>query len=479
MPRIFGVLIMPNFLKLLFFTEMWERFSYYGMRALLVLFLVQHLGFSDPAAYSVYALFAAIGYAGPVVGGIFADRFVGFRVMIIIGGIIIALGHSIMLFMGDSVVLLYLGLGFIAVGTGFFKGNITNLLGSCYKKDAISRVQGFTLFHVGINLGSTLAGISCGIVASIYGWHYGFGLAGIGMLLGLGIFIRFQHVLGSNGLPPRVTYAKSTLLISLLGLAAAVMVGTMLCFYQTFSLALSVVGLGVFIYLGFVTMKCSAQERKNIILLLMLTIFVVFFFAFEMQLGSLFNLFTQRNIDRTFFGFVVPAAISQSINPGAVIIFGPIIARLFMRFDQTFAIQRFGIGIVGLSVCFAILYLGCVNASAAGLVSYGYLFAGICFMSIGELCIVPVIHNLYTLLSPPKMRGFFMGIFMLSLSFANLASNLIMKYMALDAGGISNASESLLIYQEGFLRILYFSIGFVGVFLLLMRGLIKDLNRKA
>ena len=190
-----------KFFVLLFFTEMWERFSYYGMRALLVLYLTSVLGFEDQKAYSIYALFAALGYAGPVIGGIIADKLLGFRNVMKIGATIMTLGHAGMSLMGpDKIFMLYLSLALIAVGTGFFKGNITNLLGMCYHHDDPQREKAFSLFYVSVNLGSFLAALSCGFIAKEYGWDYGFGLAGIGMFIGLVTFIKFEYLLGDIGI---------------------------------------------------------------------------------------------------------------------------------------------------------------------------------------------------------------------------------------------------------------------------------------
>lgn len=243
-----------KFLKLIFFVEIWERFSYYGMRALLVLFLISNLGFSDAKAYAIYSLFAAIGYTGPVIGGIMADKLMGFRNMILIGGIVIIMGHICMTFVGWNTFLVYLGLALIAIGTGLFKGNITNLLGSCYKDNDPNRERGFTLFYVGINLSSFFASILCAIVASNYGWDYGFGLAGIGMFIGLVVFTKFQHILGSSGTSPKPNLINKKLFFGMnlititiaVSFSFAFLVSKMLESAEFFANILSIVGLVVF-----------------------------------------------------------------------------------------------------------------------------------------------------------------------------------------------------------------------------------------
>lgn len=198
----------PKFVLLLSFVEMWERFSYYGMRALLVVFMTSVYGFNDPKAYAIYSVYAALSYAGPVLGGIIADRLMGFKKMIMLGAVINCFGHTAMACSETSEMMFTIGLGFVAFGSGMFKGNISNLLGSCYSLSDPKRDSGFTLFYVGINLGGFLASILCGYVAHAYGWHYGFGLAGLGMLLGLLALLRFRSILEGKGMPPQINVLK-------------------------------------------------------------------------------------------------------------------------------------------------------------------------------------------------------------------------------------------------------------------------------
>lgn len=481
---------MPKFLVLLFFTEMWERFSYYGMRALLVLFLTKMLGFKDERAYAIYSLFAALGYAGPVVGGIIADKFLGFRKMVTLGGIVIALGHFLMVLIPLDDRLIYLGLALIAVGTGMFKGNITNLLGACYEKNDPERDRGFTLFYVGVNVGSVLASLACAVIADLYGWHYGFGMAGIGMLLGLATFISFQSILGDKGLPPKsatkttgaelicgMTPFNFVLIASIL---TGMFVSVMLYYSENFGAVLAVVGVLVYLYLFSVVKGLKYEEKKNIGILMALTFFSMMFYALEMQLGSLFNLFTDRNVTREVFGYTVPTAVCQAINPFSIIILGPIVSQVFMKLGQEWSMKRFALGLLAMIACFAILYYGCLMASPEGDVAYGYLFVAICFMGFGELCIAPVIQSLYTILSPFHIRGFLMGVYMLSMSFSNLSGNLIGRFMSVDApSNVENFDKlsSLAIYQEGFLKIMLFNAALFVLFGIMYRLLQRNVQQ--
>jgi POT family proton-dependent oligopeptide transporter len=471
---------LPNFLKVLFFVEMWERFSYYGMRALLVIFLTSHLGFEDTKAYAIYSVFAAICYMGPVLGGVLADKLLGFRNMVLIGGTIIALGHGVMLLVELKQDLIYLGLALIAIGTGMFKGNITNLLGSCYNDHDPERNRGFTLFYVGVNLGSFIAAISCGFVAQLYGWNYGFGLAGAGMVIGLITFIKFKYALEDKNLNTRSDIMRKKVLrakaiyVTFAGcIISAIIISKVIMYSETFGNILALAGTLIFSIFAYIIFKSPAKQRRNLIALSILIAFFMLFFALEMQLGSLINLFTQRNVVSTVLGVQIPATVSQAINPLSIIVIGFILG-LYMKFDPKYSTAIFAFGILTIPICFFVLYIGCVNANSEGKVEYWYLLIAIFFMGLGELCIGPLLQEQATLRAPEGLKGLIMGIVMLALAFSNLAGIIIAKFMSIPSiNGEVNPLESLAIYQEGFWDIALFNLGLVALFLLFYKFINK------
>lgn len=470
----------PPFLKLLFFVEMWERFSYYGMRSLLVLFLTSHLGFKDVKAYSIYSLFAAIGYAGPVLGGFIADRLMGFRNMVMLGGIIITIGHFFMALIELEPKLIYFGLALIAVGSGMFKGNIANLLGSCYKPNDSNRMRGFNLFYVSINLGSSIATISCSYIAYLYGWHYGFAAAGLGMFIGLIIFAKFKYILGDNGDSPRPSLMTKRMfsVIIISSVLIAIIVMKMLIYSEFFTNIIALSGAVVFSIFAYITFSSPKEQRQKLLALTILLIFFISFFALEMQLGSLINLFTERNVINTLFGVVVPASISQAINPTSIIIFG-VLAGAYMKFDKKYATAIFAFGLLTMPICFVILYLGCLDANMDGKVAYLYLVAGLAFMSLGELCIGPLIQEQANLLAPKTLRGFVMGIVMLAAALSNLSGVIIAKFMSVPSiNGEVNPLESLEIYKEGFWKIAMFNLSLALLFLFFYKFIYKTITNK-
>lgn len=466
----------PNFLKLLFFVEMWERFSYYGMRALLVLFLTSQLNMADKESYAIYSLFAAIGYALPVIGGMLADKLLGFRKMVLLGSIIITLGHILLGLMQFESKLIYLGLGLIAVGAGMFKGNITNLLGACYKDSSPDeRSRGFTLFYVGVNVGAFVASIICGYCAHRFGWEYGFGIAGIGMTLGLITFMRFQYILGEAGLAPQEMKDKKIFGLSPFSVVLAIclflsfIASKMLIASEYFANLLSYAGILMLMVFGYITSKANPKERRGLIALAILLVFLMFFFALEMQLASLINLFSERNIDKNILGFTVPASFSQAINPLSIIIFGSIFGR-YLKFSKKHKTKKFMFGIFTMAICFFILYFGCLSADANGQVSYIYLIISITIMGIGELCVAPLTQEQAVLLAPKNSKGLVMGIVMLALAFSNLAGVVISQFMSVPkVNGQIDSLMSLEIYKAGFLNICLFNVGLTIIFLLFYR----------
>lgn len=461
---------------LICFVEAWERFSYYGMRALLVLFLTSQLGFQDVKAYSVYSLFAAIGYAVPVLAGFLADRVLGFQRTLILGGFVLCFGHAALAFTCENQSTVYLGLALITVGTGFFKGNVTNLLGTIYDAQDPERNKAFTWFYVSVNIGGAIAAIVCGVVAKSFGWHYGFGIAGFGMLISTLVFLKFRYLLGDNGLKPNVIEKKE---ISF-GIQKSILIAFLVCMASFFMLSnaelttkyFSQTGLIMLVIVLFVFFRHTPEERKDMAVLFVLTFFTMLFFAVEMQLGSFINLFTERNVDKAIFGWEVPAASLQSINPIAIIFLGSIFAGVFAKLGNAWNIKRFALGLLVNALCFVVIYSGCL-ASNNGEVKIIYLIVGMLFMGFAEIAMAPVIQSLITVMSPAGIRGFMMGLLMFALSYSNMIGLVVSKFMAVPKEEVANKMVSLGIYQNGFLNITVVSFLVLAVFTIFIPWLNK------
>lgn len=476
-------------LILLSFVELCERFSYYGIRSLLVLFLTLDCGYKDAEAGIIYSLFSAVCYILPLFSGLLADKLTGFRNMIILGGIIIVAGHICLALIALETKLIYLGLGLVAVGTGMFKGNVVNLLSSCYREnDSAQRGRHFALLYIGLNLGTLSARIVCGYTAYLYGQHYGLTIAGSGMLLGVVTFIKFEHLLGNSGLPPHPQLMHKSILgvnvFTLLligGCIAAFAIAEILRLSELFVHSISFLGFLVLllflIVFFFTTLKRVALEKKKLIALLILAGFQMCVFALLMQLGSLITLFTQRNVVNVIGHYIVPPTTFQLLNPIIIIIFG-MLSHLSIWPKKRYIVIKFACSIFMMAICFFILYVGCLDANMLGKVNYLYLIVAIALMAVVELNIAPTVNEQTTLLAPKHRKGLVMGIVMLSFAFSHLGGILISKFISVtSAHGEIDAIRSLAIYREGFLKIAIFYLGVFTLFLFCYAFLNRIINQ--
>lgn len=424
----------PKALTVLFLTEMWERFSFYGMRSLLVLYIVQQLNWKEASAYKTLGAYAALIYLGGIVGGLVADRLLGFRRAIILGGIIITCGHFTLAF--EHPLALFVGLGLIVCGTGLFKSNITTLLGEFYTPDDPRREAGFSIFYLGINLGSFLAFLACGYVAKRWGWHLAFSLAGFGMLVGLTIFlIGGKHLEGKGETPCPKRLKKSFLGIrfSWCIYLTAFMVAGLVAFliHQNHWLAgvLPIVGgitLGYALYIAFTG---PLQVRYNIFSLLVLMFFMLLFLAFWEQQASSLTLFVENHVNRSahwldgWLGIAeIPAPWFASFNPLSIIVFANIVGFIWFwlatHHKPVFAPMKFVIAFVFLSGAFYLLAWVAKNAPQGELLNMKWIALFYVLYTIGELCIMPVGFSMVTKLAPSDSKGFFMGAWFMGIAFA-------------------------------------------------------------
>lgn len=460
---------------MLFFTEMWERFSFYGMRALLTLYMTLQLfaDLADPEkksiAFGIYAAYGALVYATPYLGGIIADRIIGYKKSTVWGGILMMIGHFVMAI--ENEFFLYIALAFLIMGNGFFKPNISSMVGGLYGQNDPRRDGGFTIFYMGINLGAFLAPLICGYVGETYGWFYGFGLAGIGMGLGLVNFLRGQNGLGENGEPPSgdkhgngngdsldagvatATTPKTTkrpidrkvaginieYAIYIASVAAVALFALGVKHYHVVELLIPFITLGV---MGFVLVQSlfiieDKVEKNRLWVILVLTTVNIFFWAFFEQAGSSLTLFTESNVDRSLFGFTIPASVFQSVNPAFILILAPIFASMWIRLSQIgkepSTPMKFVWGMVLLGLGFLVLdfsttFIG-VSAGAA-LVPLFFLVFSYFLQTSGELALSPVGLSMITKLSPQRMVAQLMGLWFLATSFSHTIAGQIAKLTA-------------------------------------------------
>lgn len=489
----------PKALYVLFMAEMWERFCYYGMRALLTLYLIKSLMKGDTEAFGIYGAYTALVYAAPVLGGRMADQLLGYRNAVILGGILMAIGEFLIL--GNHIVpsisadsWLLLGMGTIIVGNGYFKANISSIVGKLYEDGDPRRDSGFTIFYIGINIGALLATTVCAEVGNRYGAEYGFALAGLGMLLGM-IFFQFSgKIIGGeedirkNASPrdPEKLHAAwigplSRFHIAILGsLLVIPVLYTLLVHYQTVGWILGAVAIYVIGSLLVTAFKSDNVQRDKLFVLIILMFFNIVFWACFEQAGTSLTLFADRNVDRHIFGTEMGAATTQFFNPAFILIFGSLFSWLWVTLDKRglnpSIPMKFGLGILQLGIGYLMVTVG-GWFSVAYLVPLWTLTLLYMFHTTGELCLSPIGLSMVTKLAPKHMTGTVMGAWFLSFAGSNYLAGVLAQLTGGEgeAGGAELTAEaSWNIYSDVYSDMGLITVG-IGVALILISPLLNKL----
>lgn len=495
----------PAGLFILFFTEMWERFSFYGMKALLIFYLTKYLLFSDVEGNLLIGSYAALVYAIPVVGGFIADRYLGFRKAIVLGGILLVLGHLGMAYEGnaatatltgeitrDNIALqvFYLSLAFIIVGVGFLKANISSLVGELYAAGDKRRDSGFTIFYMGINLGSFVATLLCGWLGETYGWSYGFGAAGIGMLFGLITFILGKKTLQGKGestnpefLERKSFGLKNEWIVYGASVLSTVAIWQMVQNHSVVQNLLIVSGAASFIYIVYYALtQLDKIAREQLAALTILIIFTVIFWALFEQSYTSMNLFADRILDR---GDITASAF-LSLNALFIILLAPVFAWMWVKlgkYNPNTAV-KFSLAIMLVGLGFGALVMG-INVSGLGKVAMFWMVLTYLLHTCGELCLSPVGLSAVTKLSPHKIVGFMMGVWFLATASSEFIASILANIASVEtaSGEITDLAVAKESYLKLFNYLFYTGVG-VGLFLLtispvikkLMHGVDKELN---
>jgi POT family proton-dependent oligopeptide transporter len=446
----------PKGLQTLFFTEMWERFSYYGMRALLILFMTTSvaaggLGFDTAKAGAIYGTYVSLVYITSLPGGWLADRFLGQRRATLYGGVLIMLGHISLAI--PSLTSFYTGLGLVTLGTGLLKPNISTLVGELYAPEDERRDAGFSLYYMGINTGAFIAPLVCGWFAQSEqfrgflrsvgaapesAWHWGFAMAAVGMFFGLVQYLAGWKHLGSAGMYPAPveSEAQGASQRRLLRLGLAVVVGGGLLLWLLSSagvvqitaqrvsnglgLVLLVTTIAFFAWLFFAA-QWTTEERKRLVVVLVLFVAAMIFWSVFEQAGSTLNLFAQRDTRTEAFGVSYPPSWLQSVAPFLLVVLSPVFAWIWWRLGprDPSSPTKFTIGLVCVSLSFAILVFPAQAAEQGIRVSPLWLVATYFLHTVGELCLSPVGLSAMTRLAPARIVGLTMGVWFLALSVGN------------------------------------------------------------
>lgn len=467
-PQILGH---PKGLFYLFFAELWERFSYYGMRALLTLYMVKEFfswmtdeAYREEVSFGIFAAYGSLVYATPVLGGMIADRYIGFKKSIMLGGILMALGHFFMAFYFEKDVLgfdfvsvnnffFYAALALLIVGNGFFKPNISTMVGRLYPEGDNRRDSGFTIFYMGINAGAFLAPLVCGWLGYEYGWHYGFGAAGIGMIAGLLFFVKGMKdgVFGTNGDQPEVYINKKmygirtdyfiyVVALLMVPISAFLVKNNAMEVLDGFQLHSSILSLLGIVILGIILKKMTELSKVEIfrlVSILVLTLLITVFWSFFELAGTAITLFAERNVNLTLMN----ASQTNAINPGYIIFLAIPFSMMWVYLSKTqrnpITPIKFALGILQLGLGFIVFAMSAQFMDEAGKTPFMFLMIGYLLLTTGELFISPIGLSKVTELSPKSMTAFMMGVYFLSSSYAHYISGVIAKLTTTPESGVA------------------------------------------
>jgi POT family proton-dependent oligopeptide transporter len=481
----------PKQLWYLFFSEMWERFCFYGMRGMLVIFMVSQLMMNDEVANLQYGATQAFVYAFTFIGGLFADKILGYRKSLFWGGILMIVGSIILAINPKE--FFFFGISFTIIGTGFFKPNISTMVGRLYKDDDNRRDAGFSLFYAGVNLGALIGGYLCiavadgslfsGLVPEHLRWNVAFGFAALVMVISLLTFVQTQKSLGQIGLSPLleisdskrkayeiITYIASLVVIPIIMLLVSNSEYTDIFMY--------IIGPCSLLYLAYEMRSFSLSENKKLVAALVFILFSIVFWAFFEQSGGSLSLFALHNLSDSLVGMKVsPPGVNNSANSLFVIIFAAIVGMVWLwmakRKIEPNTLIKFGLGFLFLAGGFYVFYYTKFFADANGVTSLNLFTFGWFIITFGELCLSPIGMSIMTKLSPIKLQAVMMGMWFLASAYGQYFAGLLGANIASASENASNL-DKLTVYADGYKQLAIYAL-IAGIVLILISPLIKKL----
>ncbi len=472
----------PKQVWYLFFTEMWERFAFYGMRGMLVVFMVTQMFFDEKDANLKYGAIQAFVYAFTFIGGLFADKILGFKKSLFWGGLLMITG-SIILAIAPSE-LFFLGISFTVIGTGFFKPNISTMVGALYKEGDVRRDAGFGLFYTGINLGALLGGFLCVYVGKFHSWNIAFSLAGIVMALGLVTFFFTQKSMGPIGDSPLFALPESKrrlreIMVYIGSLLAIPFIIIMVKDTSYTDIFMYAIGPLTLVYLIYEMTKLTATENKKLVAALIFIFFSIIFWAFFEQSGGSLSLFALYNLNDTLVGIsgVDPNVVNNTVNSIFVILFSALIGLVWIwmakKKVEPNTVIKFGFGFLFLALAFYVFYATKFFADASGKTSLDIFTLAYLIITFGELCLSPIGLSIMTKLAPKKLWGVMMGMWFLGSAYGQYVAGLLGAGMA-SPDEKASATEKLEGYTSGYQQLAIYAL-IAGLTLILISPLIRKL----
>ena len=484
----------PKQLWYLFFSEMWERFCFYGMRGMLVVFMVNHLAMDEKTANLQYGATQAWVYAFTFIGGLFADKILGLRKSLFWGGILMILGSIILAI--DPKNLFFIGISFTIVGTGFFKPNISSMVGQLYKEGDPRRDAGFSFFYMGVNLGALLGGYVCiavaegsmwqSIVPEHLRWNVGFGFAAIVMIISLLTFTQTQKTLSTIGLSPlqevKASKRKGLEIATYLGsLLIIPVIIVMVANTKYTDYFMMFIGPASILYLFYEMKNFSVSENKKLLAALVFIIFSIFFWAFFEQSGGSLSLFAANNLNNTIAGVELsPNGVNNSANSLFVIGFAALVGLVWLwmakKKIEPNTIIKFGLAFLFLAGGFWVFYYTQFFADLNGKTSLGIFTLGWLVITFGELCLSPIGMSAMTKLSPQKTQAVMMGMWFLASAYGQYFAGILGANIA-EASENATNMEKLVLYADGYKQLAIYAL-ILGVVLIIISPLVKKLMQE-
>ena len=474
----------PKQLWYLFFSEMWERFCFYGMRGMLTFFMVDQLLMYEKVANLQYGATQAFVYAFTFIGGLFADKILGYRKSLFWGGIMMIVGSIILAINPQQ--FFFLGISFTVIGTGFFKPNISTMVGTLYKANDSRRDAGFSLFYSGINIGALLGGYACIYLGKNYSWNLAFGLAGIVMTISLLTFVFTQKSMADIGVSPllnldaskRKLYEYATYVGTIVAIP---LIMAMVSNPEYTDYFMYTIGPITLLYLAYEMRNFSINENKKLLAAMVFIVFSILFWAFFEQSGGSLSLFAANNLDNDILGLKLdPNGVNNAANSLFVIIFAPILGIVWIwmsnRKSEPNTVVKFGLGFLFLALAFYTFYTTRFFANAEGLTSLEIFTLAYFIITFGELCLSPIGLSIMTKLAPAKLQAVMMGMWFLASAYGQYAAGILGAGMA-SADENATKTEKLIAYTDGYNQLAIYAL-IAGLVLIAISPFIKKLMQE-
>ncbi|WP_292992672.1 dipeptide/tripeptide permease DtpA [Pantoea sp.] len=445
----------PKAFYLIFSIELWERFGFYGLQAIMAVYLVKQLGLSESDSITLFSSFSALVYGLVAIGGWLGDKVLGTKRVIVLGVLVLALGYALVAFSGHNVSIVYVGMATIAVGSGLFKANPSSLLSTCYDKDDPRLDGAFTMFYMSINIGSLFSMMLTPWLAAKYGYSVAFSLCVIGLIITLFNFLFCKRMVRDYGSKPDFAPLQvGKLLMTLVGVVVLIALADWMLHHQVIArLVLAVIALGIVLVFAKEAFALQGAARRKMIVAFLLMVEAILFFVLYMQMPTSLNFFAIRNVEHTLFGITFAPEQFQALNPFWIMLASPLLAALYNKLGDKLPMpHKFAFGMVLCSAAFLVLPMGAKFASDAGIVSVNWLILSYALQSIGELMISGLGLAMVAQLVPQRLMGFIMGSWFLTTAGAAVIAGKVANLMAVPEN-VNDPLVSLATYSRVFQEI--------------------------